>query len=110
MGPIKVVQNDKLYDLNFTLQNADGTALDITGVSSINFKVQRSGSDVLKFTGTMSAVNSGTDGKCKYNVQVGNFDKFGDHYAEIEVVYSSGQTITFPGIYIKVEPELPKDN
>lgn len=106
---IKVVQNDKLYDLPFTLQNNDGTALDLTGATPINFKVQKSGSDVLKFTRVMELVNAPT-GKIKAVIQDGDFDKAGDYYAEIEVTYPSGQVTTFGDIYVKVAPELPTDN
>jgi len=106
MTEIKVIQNDKLYDLNFTLQDSGGMAIDLTG-STIKLKVQQIGSSALKFEGTMSIV-SGTEGKCKYAVAATDFDKVGRHYAEIEVTFTSNQILTFPDIVIIVEPELPK--
>lgn len=106
MTEIKVIQNDKLYDLNFTLQDSSGAAIDLTE-ATIKFKVQRVGSSGLKFEGSMTIVDA-LAGKCKYQVQEGDFDKAGRHYAEIEVTFSNGQILTFPDITIIVEPELPK--
>jgi len=106
MTEIKVIQNDKLYDLNFTLQDSNGTAIDLTG-STIKLKVQQIGSTALKFEGMMTIVEAG-EGKCKYQVQEGDFDTVGRHYAEIEVTFTTGQILTFPDIVIIVEPELPR--
>jgi hypothetical protein len=105
---IKVVQNDKLGDLKFTLQNADGTAFDLTNSTSIKLKVQKQGDTALKFTGTMALDGGATLGKVKYTVQAGDFDVAGRHYAEIEITFTSAQIITFPDIFIEVLPELPR--
>mgnify|MGYP001565579115 CR=1 FL=1 len=106
MTEIKVIQNDKLYDLNFTLQDSNGNAVDITS-STIKFKVQKVGDTVLKINASMSIV-SGAAGTCKYQVQAADFDSAGKYYAEVEVTFSSSQITTFSGIVVIVDPELPK--
>lgn len=106
MTEIKVIQNDKLYDLNFTLQDSNGVAVDLTG-STIKLKVQKIDSAALKFTGTMAIVDA-TTGKCKYQVQATDFDATGKYYGEIEVTFTTNQISTFPDILITADPELPK--
>lgn len=105
---IKVVKSDKLYDINLTLQDANGNAFDLTGNSGILLKVQKQGATALKFSGTMSVVGAATDGKVKYTVAATDFDDAGQYYAEIEVTFTGGKVVTFPDIVIEVKPELPR--
>jgi len=108
MTEIKVIKGDKGYDLNFTLQKADGTALDLTGATLL-FKCQKHDASTVKFSGSMTITNPpGTDGKCKYTVQATDFDEAGKYDGEIEVTYGSTQILTFTDILIEVVAELPK--
>lgn len=103
---IKIFKSDKLYDINFTLQDANGAAIDITGATLL-LKAQKQGAAALKFSGTMSIV-SGPAGTCKYTVAATDFDDTGQYYAEIEVTFTGGKIITFGDIVINVLPELPR--
>ena len=102
---INIVQNDKGYDLNFTLQDNAGNAVNITG-ATLAFKVQKENGIALKFTGSMAIVSAAA-GTCKYTVQTGDFDEAGRYDAEIELTLGA-EIITYPGIKIEVSPELPK--
>ena len=102
---IEVVQNDAAYDLNFTLQDYAGNAVNLSG-ASISLKVQKENSNAIKFTGSMSIVSAAA-GTCKYTVAAGDFDEAGKFAAEIQVTIGS-QVLTWTGIIIKVLPELPK--
>jgi len=106
MTEVKIIQNDKLYDLNFTLEDAAGVAIDITN-TTIKFKTQQVGTAALKVNGSMAIVDA-TAGKCKYVVQATDFDNPGKYYGEIEVTFSGGQITTFADIVINVLAELPK--
>lgn len=105
---IEVIQNDVLYDINFTLKDANDAAIDLTGATLL-LKVQRQDDETgtLKFSGNMSIV-SPTAGTCKYTVASGDFDTIGDYHAEIEVTFAGGKVLTFPHITIKVLPQLPR--
>ncbi len=105
---INVFKSDKLYDINFTLQDANGAAFDLTGNSAINLKVQKQGVDTLKFTGAMAVVGLATAGTVKYTVQATDLDDVGQYYAEIEVNFTGGKVVTFGDIVINVKPELPR--
>lgn len=105
---IEVVQDNKLYDLNFTLKNSDDTVIDLTD-STILFKVQGQDTDTIKFSGSMTIVSAAA-GTCKYNVANGDFDTVGKHTAQIQVTYSGGQIVTIPGIVVHVLPKLAQDN
>lgn len=103
---IELVKGDKIYDLNFTLQNASGVAINLTN-ATLKFKAQKSGATALKFTGTMNIV-SAVAGTCKYQVLATDFDEAGTYSAEIEVTFSGGQISTFADIIIVVKADLPK--
>lgn len=105
MTNINLVQNDYGYDLNFTLQDNDGNALDITG-GTLAINVQKENSTAVKFTGSMSII-SGPAGTCKYTVVDGNFAEAGRYDAEVQLTLGS-QIVTFTGIKIIVAKELPK--
>lgn len=107
MTQIKIFKSDKLYDINFTLQDANGTAFDLTGNSQLLFKAQKQGATALKFSGTMAVISAGA-GTCKYTVQPTDFDEAGQFYAEIEVTFGSGRVVTFGDIVVIVQPELPR--
>lgn len=102
---ISVVQNDALYDLNFTLTDNSGTPINLAG-ATILLKAQIEHTTTLKFTGSMSIVDAST-GKCKYQVQATDFSQAGKYMAEIQVTIGT-QIITYSGIIINVEPELPR--
>lgn len=104
---IKIVQGNKLYDINFSLTNNDGTALDLTGATLL-FNVQRPGLATNKFSGSMAIVSAAA-GTCKYTVQDGDFDEKGRYYAEIQITFGSGQILTFPNIIINAQPGLPRE-
>lgn len=102
---IEIVQNDTAYDLNFTLQDYSGAAVNLSGASML-FKAQKENTTSLKFTGSMTVV-SAVAGTCKYTVQSTDFDEIGKYTGEIEVTIGS-QVITYQGIKINVNPQLPR--
>lgn len=106
MTLINVYQNDKLYDINFTLKDANGVVVDITGASLI-LRAQKQGATAQKFAGTMSIVLA-VAGTCKYNVAANDFDEVGDYYAEVQVTFGGGKVITFGDIVVRCKPELPR--
>lgn len=104
---IRTIQNDKLYDLNFTLQDSEGKVIILTDVS-LRFNCQLVESPELRISGEMF-INDPAAGKCSYQVQPGDFEIAGRYYAEVEATFASGQVITFSNITVIVEPELPKN-
>lgn len=105
MTIIKVVEGDKAYDINFTLQDANSAAFDLTGATLV-LKVQKEDVSTVKFTGTMALVTAAS-GTCKYTVGDTDFDEAGTYHAEIQATIGS-QIITWTNIRIEVLPELPK--
>jgi hypothetical protein len=106
---VEIVQNDKSFDLNFTVKNASNTIVDLTGLSAIKLKVQKYETATLFCTISGVVVAPATAGTCKFTVGnefVGSC--VGDYIAEIEITYTNGQVITAPDIKIKVISDLPK--
>lgn len=104
---IRVVQNDELYEIQFTLKEYDGTALDLTDVSSIKLKVAAVGGTALELTGTCTKQSPYTNGICTYEVQNGELATVGRYHAEIELTYSGGKIWTSERFDILVEKDLP---
>jgi len=102
----ELIRNDKLFDLEFQILDADGTAVDLTGYSTIRFKMMIAGGDVLKINGVCSVTNA-IEGRCKYTIQDGDLDTAGDFDAEIEITYTSGKVITTGRFYIRILEDLP---
>lgn len=110
---IEVVQNDQLYNEHFTLNDADGNPIDITGCT-LTLKVQaaQDRSETLKFSGSMTIVLA-TAGTCYYTVQPTDFDTVGTFNAEILVAYAftppaEQKKIRYTDIQIVVRPSLPR--
>lgn len=108
MTIIKTYAGDKLYDIDFTLQDAAGAAFDLTGNSAIKLRAQKQGTAALEVDGTCSVVGAATGGKVRYNVANGELDAVGDYYAEIEVTFTGGKIVTFGDFIIRVQPQLPR--
>ncbi len=102
---IEATQNDCLYDLNFTLQDADGVDFDLNQAVESRFKVQHEDDDELKIDIPMSPVEGSI---VKHTVESSDFDRAGTYYAEIQVTINTGQIITWSDIIIVVTPDLPK--
>lgn len=107
MTQIKIFKSDKLYDINFTLQDANAVAFSLVGVTTLLFKAQKQDSASLKFSGSMTIIIAAS-GTCKYTVQATDFDTAGDYYAEIEATFSDNKIITFGNIVVTVQKELPR--
>lgn len=103
---ITVVQGDENYEINFTLTDANGNVLDLTG-STLAFNAQLLSDSSVHFAGSMSIV-SATDGTCKYTVASTDFPVSGTYNCQIEVNYSaSSEKITFSDIEVVVEDRVP---
>lgn len=108
---ISVVKGDKLYNINFTIQQAnpnDSSELlpvDLTD-SIVKFKttpINNVSSLIINGTCTVTVP---ADGKCYYKVQANDFSSTGQYRGELEVTYISGEVITAPKILINVIDKL----
>ena len=108
MNPIliNIVQGDADYNLNFSLTDAAGAIVNLTG-AVVTFNAQSASDAGVQVTGTMSIV-SPTAGTCYYQVQSTDFSIPGTYNAQIVAVYSSvSEKITFTAITIVVAARLP---
>ena len=83
---IQVTQNDKGYKLNFTVKDADGEVVDLTGKTLV-FQVAEKVTFTEKFAGACVIV-SGTAGTCSYLVATGNFDTVNNYYGSLQMTDS----------------------
>ncbi|MFQ6053027.1 MAG: BppU family phage baseplate upper protein [Candidatus Bathyarchaeia archaeon] len=70
------------FDLNFTVQHADGTVYDLTGFT-VHLKLWDSDGNLILNQQCM--IVNAAQGKCKYTVQSGDFDTEGRYMAELEL-------------------------
>jgi hypothetical protein len=80
---LEVKKGNKGFDLEFTIQNDDGTPKNLTGYT-ITFKVWKVGASVLSLSKACTIVDAGA-GTCKYTLGDGDFDVVGKYYFELEL-------------------------
>lgn len=89
-----IKQGDTAPDIEATLEDSSGSAVDLTNASSVDFHMMDSAGNV-----TVDAAGTITDaanGKVKYNWASGDTDEAGTFQAEWEVTWSDSSTETFP--------------
>lgn len=87
--------------LRATLQNPDGTAVDLTGATVV-FNMRSSGNTVLISRVACSIVTAAS-GIVQYDWQAGDTDTVGQHLGEFEVTFADSTVETFPNDgYIRV--------
>ncbi len=109
MTKIDIVKDDQLYNLNFSLQDANGNAFDLSdigGATTLLFKSQKT-DKTSAHSGAMSII-SATEGTCCYTVPSGVFTESGRYYGEIEITFGNNKIQTFSDIIINVKADLPK--
>jgi hypothetical protein len=106
--PIEVFQNDYGYQLPFTLNDALGNPVNLTG-ATVSLAVQSAqdpSGTLITLGGTVSTDNA-TEGTCHYTVAISDFTNPGTYLAQISAAYGS-ETISWGGFQIVVLPALPK--
>jgi len=108
--PQIVTQGDYGYELPFTLEDGNGNAVSLSGITSLVITVQDSQdpSSTALFTGNLT-VDDAAEGTCHYTVASGNFPNPGTFLAQITASWS-GEVLTWSGVKIIVDPSLPKAN
>jgi len=102
---MRVVQDDYGYDLNFTITDSSGSALDLTD-GTITFKMALNDATSSTVSGTCSPTVAAS-GTCYYTVQDGDMDTVGIYDWEVQVVYDT-KTVTAKGTeQIEVIPQMP---
>lgn len=103
---INVVQGDADYQLNFTLTDAAGVIVNLSG-AACTFNAQSISDPSASISGAMSIV-SATAGTCYYQVQATDFAVSGNWSAQIVAFYSgTGEQVTFPNITVCVTARIP---
>lgn len=102
-----LIRNDTDFDLNFTVKDANGDAIVLTGASGgILFKMAASDSATLQMSGSCSIIDA-AGGTCKYTVQSGDLDTAGIYNAELQITYNTGKIITATMDEIYIAADLP---
>lgn len=77
-----------------TLQDANGSAVDITG-ATVRFHMRKTGSSATVVDEAATVVTADA-GLVRYDWQTSDTDTVGSYQAEFEVTYSDGTIETFP--------------
>jgi len=99
-------RNDVLDDIEFTVKDHTGTALDLTDATEIKLKAAAVGGTTLELDGTCT-ITDAANGKCKYTVQPTELATVGLYHAELQITYSGGKIITTKRFDIRVVKDLP---
>lgn len=107
MITIEVFESDKLYNIDFTLKDADSVAVDLTNGTPIVLRAQLEGATGTSMAGNI-VVGTAITGECYYEVQENDFSAPGRYQAEVEVTFTGGKVITFGDIVVIVKRQLPR--
>lgn len=88
-----IKQNDTSPDLQVTLKDGDGEAVDVTS-STIVFTMSAGG--VVKVSEQSATIVTASSGVVKYEWAAGDTDTPGTYEGEFEVTFSGGKIQTFP--------------
>lgn len=105
MAITTLVRNDVGRDVNFTVQDSSGTAIDLTS-STILFKMAIPFASTNKINGSCTIVVA-ADGTCKYTLQSGDTDTGGVYEAELQITYSPTDIATAKMDKFHVIVDLP---
>lgn len=89
-----IKRNDTSPALLASLQDANGTAVDMTA-ASVRFHMRQINSQVVKVDAD-AVIVAAEQGEVRYNWQTADTDTIGSYQAEFEVTYSDGTIETFP--------------
>lgn len=106
MPSITLVKGDANYILEFTVTDANGDNVDITGASVI-FKMQKYNQSTLTLNKAGSVTN-GTLGYCQILIGTELVNKSGRYRCELEIEWSYGMLLTAPEINCTILKDLPK--
>lgn len=102
---IKLVQNDTLPVLNFTIKQ-EGVPIDLTGCT-VKFYMVNADTKAVKINGKSCTVVSEEDGTARYSWATEDTDTVGSYLGEVEVTFPSGKIQTgFKQIPIVIRDDI----
>ena len=101
----KIIRNDYGFTMTFTITDSDGTAVDLTSVTDVYFKMALPGASACKVKGSCT-VTDATGGICTYTPVSTDFDTNGVYNQEVELQFAT-RIITASGEQLSVVEDLP---
>lgn len=101
---IETVQGNYGYNLPFTLTDSSGTPIDLTN-ATLAFEAQLDSDNSVQFSGAM-VIDTAISGICHYEVAQTDFPQAGIWNVQIIATYA-GEVLTWTGITVNVDPQLP---
>lgn len=105
MSDLELIRNDTGFDIEFEVDDADGTDVNLTD-STVKLKMWKPSETTCKINGTCT-LTTPLEGKCKYTIVSDDLDTSGDYDAELEITYTSGKIITASGMTINIKEDAP---
>ena len=93
-----MTKGDLLPSIQATLKYLDGTLVDLTDATTVEFHMRKENGDVVISAGTGSVLSPAAGGIVQYDWQEGDTDVEGVCYAEFVVTFNGGTSgeLTFP--------------
>ena len=105
MAELELVRSDYGYDLEFTILDARGGAVDLNN-ATVKLKVK-------KYGATSLTIDSGCDRKMPYSsgivtytVQQTDFSAIGKYQGELEITWTGGKVMTATDLEISIVADL----
>jgi hypothetical protein len=91
----RIKTNDTSPKLAVTLEDANGSAINISGAGGVRFHMKAFGATSLKVDAPMTITNA-TGGVVEYSWVAVDTNTAGTYYGEVEVTYADNTVETFP--------------
>lgn len=102
---MRIIQGDYGFDLNFTITDSDGSALDLTN-ATITFKMALPRAVTSKVSGACT-IDIAASGTCHYTLASGDTDTVGIYDWEVQCAYSTKVVTAKGSEQIEIKAELP---
>lgn len=103
-----IKKGDLRPNIEATLEDDSGNAVDLSNASSVDFHMRRFDADSTKVDSS-ATITDASNGKVEYEWTSGDTDTAGDFLAEFEVTWSDSDKETYPNhdnLDIKITDEI----
>ena len=102
---LTLTKNDKGFDINFTVTDSAGNAIDLTGIT-VKFQLATQETFIQKLNGTCTLVNP-TQGTCKYTVANEDLNiAAGSYWGALQLDYGDDKIITSQRFAVTINEDL----
>lgn len=104
---MEIRSGDYGYDINFSVKQSGGTAIQVLTGSTIKFQIKYADKDI-NILDKACVIVDGAAGTCKYTVASGDFPDEGNYIGCLKIKFSESKEVSTKDINIVIKPAIKK--